>query len=305
MTPVQSSEANWPRPTRVFLQRRANRSPLEPKASNMSPNVGNFVHDLVEMAKAMETLPGVQRELEQARSDNSTLLDRIQRLEASIHDHKVEEERLHAKIREAEGRADQAETMFLECDDKLSAFRRLAQSFTGDLQSLVKAQEPPAPPAPEPTPASVQPEQAASDTTPAQAPVNDPRHDFDPPPASWADPSPAGVTFAGNPGNVDSVSSAPGQSEAGPTVSSQQATASQDSGLQTANAEQSVSTPSAIAADRPYYGKLYIHVPGWISREDWLAGGGDAHAYDWREGMPLPGDWVYRNGAPTFDPIKF
>lgn len=33
----------------------------------------------------------------------------------------------------------------------------------------------------------------------------------------------------------------------------------------------------------PYAGKLYINHPGWVSRNDWLAGGGTDETYDWRD----------------------
>lgn len=41
-------------------------------------------------------------------------------------------------------------------------------------------------------------------------------------------------------------------------------------------------------APGPYTGKLYMREPGYISRSDWLAGGGSMEAYDWRPGTPLP-----------------
>jgi hypothetical protein len=108
----------------------------------MSPNVGNFVHDLVEMAKAMERLPGVEHELEQAHAEKANLLDRIQRLEARAMERSAEIDALHSKVREAEAGRDQAETMFLEESDRTAALRRLAEGFVGSFTTLVKASEP-------------------------------------------------------------------------------------------------------------------------------------------------------------------
>jgi hypothetical protein len=116
----------------------------------MSPNVGNFVHDLVEMAKAMEMLPTVQAELEDARSKVEAAHDRIQSLELRLIDRANEIDDLNAKIKEAEQARDSAETMFLETDDKLLAFRRLVSAFSTDAATLLRAQEPEA--KQEPTP---------------------------------------------------------------------------------------------------------------------------------------------------------
>lgn len=136
----------------------------------MSPNMSNFFHEFAAAAQAMEQLPKIEAERDDLRRELSSTLDRVQRLEQKLMDRSAEIDALHAKVREAEKARDDAETMFLECDDKLSAFRRLAQGIVGDIESLRKAQEPPAPVAPEPPMQSVQPEQASSDPQ-ADAPV--------------------------------------------------------------------------------------------------------------------------------------
>lgn len=231
----------------------------------MSPaNVSNFVHDLVEMAKAMETLPMVQAELADTKKINETQALIITSREEHIISLKLEINALNAKVWEAEQGRDAAETMFLECDDKLSAFRRLAQSFSGDLASLVKAQEPPPPvaiPVEEPLPG-----------------VSEHKADGD------EGTSSIGAQIAAD------ISREQGQSEADPTSASAPLTTA------------FVNVPEPIGAtitdgpstpNQPYHGLLYIETKGWISRDDWYLGGGNDSTYDWREGMRLPDGFYY------------
>lgn len=138
----------------------------------------NFVHDLVQMAKAFEELPAVQAELSTARSDINGYLNTIQRLELKLIERANEIDALNARIRTVEVERDHAETMFLETDDRLNAFRRLLAGFQADAATLVKAQEP----LPEPEQVKAEPQ----------------------------------IEFRGDHGNVDSVSSGPeGSREAG------------------------------------------------------------------------------------------
>lgn len=232
----------------------------------MSPNVGNFVHDLVEMAKAMEMLPQVQADLEQANKLNSEQGTVIAAREESILKLKSEIDALQAKVREAEQGRDAAETMFLECDDKLSAFRRLAQTFSTDLGSLIQAQQPPAPMA---VPSEEQ-VQGVSESKPMEG------YPGNPLPGTFPDP----------------IASPQGQSEADPTTAQPSTT----TGTTTPVEPTASSEPQA----GPFHGKLYINQPGWISREDWLAGGGNEATYDWREGMRLPDGFYYTNDGIVF-----
>lgn len=109
----------------------------------------NFVHDLVQMAKAFEELPAVRAELEATKTYNDTLHETIQRLELRLIDLKTELDAAHEATRKAEVERDHAERMFLETDDRLNAFRRLVQAFDTDVRSLVAASEPQPAAAPE------------------------------------------------------------------------------------------------------------------------------------------------------------
>ena len=109
----------------------------------MSPHAANsLVHDLVEMAKAMERLPELQAELNSANDQVEAYARQVQRLELTLIDRSNEIDNANAARRKAEAERDSAESMFLETDDKLLAFRRLVSAFSTDAATLLRAQEP-------------------------------------------------------------------------------------------------------------------------------------------------------------------
>ncbi len=258
---------------------------MKRKASTMSPNVGNFVQDLVHMAQATERLPVVEAELERAQTQIEEYAKQVQRLEMRLIDRSGEIDTLHNAVREAEQGRDAAETMFLECDDKLSAFRRLASSFGSDIASLLKAQEPPAPVA-----------VPVEEQVPG---VNEP-HPFKDHGGGMSQPipmPPADLEVHEDPYNLHQ-----GQREADPTASSMTIPSSD---VPITSVETPASVPISTSVDKPYHGKLYIYHPGWVSREDWLAGGGDDATYDWREGHDLPPYFYRAANTIYYDPIEF
>lgn len=173
----------------------------------MSPsNVGNFVQDLVEMAKATEQLPLVQADLDRANSQIEAYATQVQRLEMRLIDKANEIETLHAKLQQAEVDRDNAETMFLQESDRTQAALSLVRTFMDQGKALLDAQSPsPAMPVavdPSPTPESAVERQAE--------PVTDLS-------TLLSEPIPA-VLISGDPANIDSVSSGPqGSSAADPT----------------------------------------------------------------------------------------
>ena len=114
----------------------------------MTRDVGNFVHDLVEMAKAMEQLPLVREELEAAKHDVCVGLDRIQILELRLLDRANEIDALNAKVRSLEVERDDAQFQALEEQERTSAFKRFVENVFGTAGNLLKASQP----AVEPTP---------------------------------------------------------------------------------------------------------------------------------------------------------
>ena len=153
----------------------------------MSPHVGNFVADLVEMAKATEELPGVRQELAAVRAEleaaRSTIADR----EASILSLKSEIEAKSAAIHSAEVARDDTELRFLEIDDRML---KLEQSFQTALEAmdatdkLIQSYKPVPNPEPQPEAKPIPVEEApyysaplgqsASDPTSAHTPDSSP-----------------------------------------------------------------------------------------------------------------------------------
>lgn len=224
----------------------------------MSPNTANsLVHDLVEMAKAMEQLPVVQEELTQTKHANTELLERIQSLELRIIDYKNSVDEKLALVRKVEAERDEAIRSFLDADDRTKRALDFVKSTFGSAGSLIQALEPPTPTpvvVPADAPATIAPSTERSaeimsswaERQPTDAPTqgqsdhplphsNAPSmhstpSSFETPtmvpstsPAPSADhgvdPGPMGIDFHGDASNVDSVSSGPqGERAADPTV---------------------------------------------------------------------------------------
>jgi len=110
----------------------------------MSPHVGNFVADLVEMAKATETLPIIQAELDATKADNESLHKAVQAREEAIARYKAEIDALHAKVRDTEAQRDDAELRFHEGQDRTRSALDFIKSTFGSAGSLIQALEPPA-----------------------------------------------------------------------------------------------------------------------------------------------------------------
>lgn len=102
----------------------------------------NFVNDLVMMAKAYEELPGVKADLDAANTQIEAYARQVQNLEMRLIDRANELDAAHAATHKAEVERDHAETMFLETDDRLNAFKRLVSAFQTDVGMLTAAAEP-------------------------------------------------------------------------------------------------------------------------------------------------------------------
>lgn len=244
----------------------------------MSPHVGNFVQDLVEMAKATEMLPQVQAENERLIRDNAEMADKVAAREETILRLKADIERLNEAVREAEVSRDDAELRFLEADDvanrvhrKVADVEAVLRSMAADLEGL--------------KPKLLEPPQAEPQDQSEPLPQVPPANTSDTP--NDAGPVPATPEAAGSTGTEGSgVEQARGE---GVSVTPDPIVAP---------VVESPHTDAGVTSPGPYVGKLYIRVPGWISRENWLAGGGTDETYDWRIGSPIP-EGV---SDPDFDP---
>ncbi len=218
----------------------------------MSPNVGNFVHDLVEMAKAMETLPQVEAERDRLNASLNEALVRIENREVSILTLKAEIETLNAKVRQMEAERDDAEIRFLELDEKAGR----ALSFIGDITvSLDKARQ-------ELTPKPM-PELEAQKPEPVYTPQG------------WANSDSQGHESTGLASVPESTVIMPvagteqGQGEANPPI---------NDGSLTSQAKDDTSSG-------PYANLRYYDHPTYVPFDQWIAGGGSEEDYHWR---PIP-----------------
>jgi hypothetical protein len=206
----------------------------------MSPHaMTSLVSDLVEMAKAVELLPQVQAELDRARETIDHRGQHIEQLELKAHAYKQEIETLHSTIRELEVAKDQAETMFLEADERTTRALDFIKSSFCAAGSLIQALKP-------------------AKVEPIVEPINP--HANEPLPVSPA--LQETVTHEAEPIPVEKSPYYPETDHGEP--------------VQDFNAE----PPSG-----PYSGKRYIDVLGFLSRDEWLAGGGTEYDYDWRYGQ--------------------
>src|SRR5258706_9012077 len=150
-----------------------NELPLE-RSCTMSPAVGNFVQDLVEMAKATETLPIVQHENENLKAYLSRAQDTIAARETAIISYKQQIDDLHAKVRSLEVERDDASFRVLEAEDTAHSILTQARNAQATLAEVIAKLDPPKPEPvkePEPTPAQASWARAVSDATqPTDAP---------------------------------------------------------------------------------------------------------------------------------------
>lgn len=265
----------------------------------MSPNVGNFVHDLVEMAKAMEELPKVQDELAKAKRqiDEHTKWDAgrdnlIEQLHDEIHalkstNHSLEVERDDALLR------------FLELEEKLG---KVAKTFQTALEAMDMADkvvtQATAKPEPDYGPPTEPPPVQEYEVRPGYAPASSAQgNESAPVPTSAGTES--GTQTNAQP-SAEPAATSPFQTQGervpDPTASY---TAGDGHSSETAPATTAPTTGSASgqeprlmsASDKPFTGRTWSEVnrnkdalTGWwegkmLTYTGWLEGGGAAE--DW------------------------
>lgn len=111
----------------------------------MSPHVGNFVQDLVEMAKAVEQVPILQAELNETVKGLENALSHNQGLESNIIGYKAQIEDLQAKVRSLEVERDDASFRVLEAEDRENGILLLARNMQNDLAVIMNRLDPPKP----------------------------------------------------------------------------------------------------------------------------------------------------------------
>lgn len=233
----------------------------------MSPNVGNFVHDLVEMAKAMETLPQVEAERDRLNASLNETLVVVQNRELSIIELKAQIETLQARVRETEASRDDAELRFLEADEQHAKLERSFQTALEAMDAtdrLIQSFKP-----------KPMPEPAAQPPSQGQPIVGN----------GNGDPQPQAPeqTLA-----ATDTASSQGQGEVDPTANSlpntssmgNQEGSSQIVEIATAQPQDAVFT--MVKSSGPYGGLRYYDHPTYVPFNQWLEGGGSEEDYNWR-----------------------
>lgn len=111
----------------------------------MSPHVGNFVQDLVEMAKAVEQVPILQAELNETVKGLENALSHNQGLESNIIGYKAQIEDLQAKVRSLEVERDDASFRVLEAEDITASVLNSAKVAQAGLDAIIAKLDPPKP----------------------------------------------------------------------------------------------------------------------------------------------------------------
>lgn len=234
--------------------------------------INSLVGDLVAMAQAMEELPKVKDELHLTQVESVGLLNRIESIQNDLNQARSYAASLEQKVRDAEVAKDQAETMFLEADERAGNAAQLLRNFQqvfGDLvqNTIVDAERALNPPKPEPVP---EPSKPNMKELGEEIALTYPGH-FE-----------AGVQGQSEPPLPSSTADAPMEHTQSPSVPSPIANGTENASSDHSWAgPASTDTPPAQPAP-PYLNRRYIDVPGWVSRQDWINGGGTDADYDYR-----------------------
>jgi hypothetical protein len=214
--------------------------------------INSLVGDLVAMAQAMERLPQVEGRV---RDLEATLMAAMNE-NASVHGD-LEQSRSYAasleqKVHDAEVARDDAELRFLELDEQAGkAVHSLADimDIANELRTKLD------------TVGVKQPEPIISEVKPIAA-----------------DPTSAPFPSVTTPTALAPIDHPQGQSEADPIHGASQEP--QEHPANTISVEPSATQSPTPTPPQPYAGKRYIYVPDFISRQDWLDGGGNEADYD-------------------------
>lgn len=275
--------------------------------------INSLVGDLVAMAQAMERLPQVEARVSELEGILTSKDSAFNGLLADFNQAKDYAASLEQKVRDLEVARDAAETMFLEADDRTMRAVEFIKAQFGAAGSLIQALEPPKP-QPEPQPQehtssgwnpNVEPipepqvQTQWDDKSQSYQPMSQPGYSFEPLPVAEAQgqsesplPASSGHMEAGSSGTTEAGSTQTAHSDPiPPTVGDQSATlpsaevgqTQESASSSPANATDVGSTTAGTSSvSQPYAGLMYFNCVDWISRADWIAGGGTNYTYDWR-----------------------
>jgi len=198
------------------------------------------------MAQATEQLPQLQAECERLRLEVASYAETVQRLELKLLARNDDIDGLNSRIRSLEVERDDAGFRQLEAEDKIDAVRSIVENIQSEAEAL-KGKLFPKPIELKPEPMPIK------DAEPVELPKA----------SDWI-PS-------------------QGQSEVDPTAPSTDTSKSETASTSSVPTTETASTESSKGV---YADRYYIDHPGWVSREDWKAGGGSDASYDYRHDVP-------------------
>lgn len=257
----------------------------------MSPHVGNFVQDLVEMAKAVETVPILQAELSQVRSNLDEAQRHNQGLESNIINYKAQIEDLQFKVRSLEVERDDASFRVMEAEDREHAVLKEANVIKDALAMIQFKLDPPKP-EPEKLVEELQPQAVPVPTqyekNTAHATMYGEGKPTEPNPATFTGFEPQGSSETTP--TASSVEQSPNATYATTenVLESSSASSIEEASKSDANPPDSSSTASGDGSilgevpKSPYEGKLYHDTPIYIPLHEWINGGGTEANYHWR-----------------------
>lgn len=232
----------------------------------MSPHAANsLIQDLVAMAEATTKLPTIERELEQVRNELGANQEYVLILQQRLMDKANEIDSLKGELAKAKEARDDAEMRFLECDDAKGTLERVLEGLGRDIKGVLEAVRP----IPTPTPEPIKVEYEVS---------------FVPRTEPQVEASAASVSTAEGSVSMDPTHAATAdQSTSAPSTTEQ--SAAQTSLVEPPHPFEPTGSATSSSSDAiagPYVGKFYYETQGYISRGDWIDGGGTNDSYNYR-----------------------
>ena len=272
-------------------------------------HVNEFVTGLAQMALAVEENPKLQAEIERLQALVASQEYELRQREAHIESLRNSYTEVSEKLRSVEAERDNAGFRQLAAEDALESIKRSMQTAFHNFGETLKAIQPEPVQEPVPQPISMEfttrggemhVDEKGNATFMA---FGEPTGQSDSVPTTPVQTTATQPEDAGS-GTVHSTVSASfdehgdtqGQRAADPTVSSatsSPADAPTPVGERSARPQDAVTGVDIPTHDKwgnRFRGKLYMLVPGYYSRKEWLEGGGTDATYDWKEGHPIPSE---------------
>jgi len=212
----------------------------------------NFIKQIADAYAAAEREPTLLDTIDRLKNASVADGERIARLETRLMDRATEMDALRSTIRSLEVERDDYGFRALEANDKADALLLAIRSVQATLSSAVEASVPKA---------EVQPSPPPADLPPYQPPVWTETDTIHQEVKDQGEPQPSEVKTEVVDPTTDTIESP------------------KEDGHITTNTIPIGAASEPQPSPGPYFGKRYINVPGYVSHEDWIAGGGTDEDY--------------------------